>query len=160
MKEDRRKGRRRGIDHVLGKTVELLQILQRLSGGEDVDYSEPYADLVGMKNRVGRREEDHKLGETLCSAIGGIAANIAQLRQRDAAPRKVRITKVSGKEGAQVDIRATVVGWEEGRPAPGRGYRVFKDDGGVFSSAPVTKVTPGHFQTQNSLYRIEVLEGS
>lgn len=160
MKKERRKEKRRDIDRVMEKTVELLRELERLSGGEEVDYSESYADLVGMKDWIGRREEDRKLGETLVSTIGSIAANIAQLQEKGKRPRKVRVTKMSGKEGAQLDVQTTIVGWEEARPRVGRNYRLIQEDGGVFSSAPLTKIASGYFQTRNSLYQIEVLEES
>jgi hypothetical protein len=158
MTENRRKEYRRPADRALEETIAILQILEKISRGEDLDFGEHYADLVGVKDRIGRRDEDRKLGESLCSAIEAVALNIGTLLEKYRRLRKVKITKLSGKEGASVDVQSTLIGWEEARPRVGKNYRVFKEDGGIFRSALVVKMFPGHFQTQNSVYRIEVLQ--
>jgi hypothetical protein len=158
MEQNRRQQARRRTDRALQETIEILRVLERISRGEDGDFGEQYADLVGLKDRLGRREEDRRLGESLCSAIEAIATNIGSLLEKDKRLRKVRVTKMSGRKGAQVEVQSSVVGWEEMRPRVGKSYRLFKDDGGVFRSAVVMKVVPGYFQTQNSLYRVEVVQ--
>ncbi len=157
MAANRRKAPRRHSDKAIEETVQILQILEKLSQGEEIDFTEHYADLVGMKNRIGRRQDDRQVGESLCVAIEALAGNIVHLFSKEKGLRKVRLTKMSGKKDARVKVQSAVVGWEETRPHVGRTYRVFKDDGGVLRSAVVTKVMPGFFQTQNSLYKIEVL---
>lgn len=157
MAENRRRDKRRYADLALKETVEILQILERISRGEEADFTERYADLVGMKDRLGRRQEDRKLGESLCATIEAIASNLGQLVGKERRLRKVRITKMSGERSSQMQVQTSVVGWEENRPQVGKSYRLFKDDGGLFRSARVIKVTPDYFQTQNSVYRIEVL---
>ena len=87
---------------MLNLTVKVLQNLQRLSEGEDVDYTEDYADLVALKDQVGRREEDKKLGTVLCSTVEAVASNIGRLLKQEQGTRKVRITKASGKNDAPV----------------------------------------------------------
>jgi hypothetical protein len=160
MVVDRRKEKRRHGDRVLIRTVEILHMLEKISSGKEADYTEYYADLVGVKDMVGRRQTDRKLGDTLCSTIANVAANIHGLLARAKALRKVRITKMRGKIPSRVAVRASVVGWEAKRPRVGKKYRLYKDDGGVFRSALVTEVKPGFFQTRNSLYRVEVLESA
>jgi hypothetical protein len=119
----------------LKETVEILKILEEISRGEEGDYSEHFADLVGLKDRLGRRKEDRRLGETLCSTLESLATNLQQLVKRRGDLRKVRITKVSGRKGARLGLQIVIVGWEE-------------------------EVTEDYFQTQNSLYRLEVLHES
>jgi hypothetical protein len=158
MGSERRRDKRRDADRVLREVVDILRILERISQGEEIDFSETYTDLVGMKDKLGRREEDHKLGEALCTALESLARNLGALLEKERQLRKVRIIKLSGRKGASLDIQSSLIGWEEDRPKIGKHYRVFKEDGGVFRSALVTKVAHDHFQTQNSLYQIEVLQ--
>jgi hypothetical protein len=158
MDPNRRQQVRRRTDRALQETIEILRVLEKISRGEGGDFGEQYADLVALKDRLGRREEDRKLGESLCSAIEGIATNIGSLLEKDKPLRKVQVIKMSGRKNAQVEVQSAVVGWEESRPRVGKNYRIFKDDGGIFRSAVVVKVIPGFFQTQNSLYRVEVLQ--
>jgi hypothetical protein len=158
MAENRRKKKRRSSDQILNETIQVLRTLERISKGEEADFSEYFVDLVGMKDRIGRREEDRKLGEALCSAIESIASNIGKLLEREKSLRHVRITKMGGKKGAKLAVETAILGWEEDRPQIGKNYRVFKEDGGVFRSAVVTKVTDDQFHTVNSLYRLEVLQ--
>jgi hypothetical protein len=157
MTANRRKDQRRHSDRALEETVQILQILEKVSQGDEIDFTEHYADLVGMKDRIGRRQDDRKVGESLCLAIEALADNIAHLLSKEKGLRKVRVTKMSGKKEGRVKVQSSLVGWEEMRPHVGRTYRVFKDDGGVFRSAVVTKVLPGYFQTQNSVYRLDVV---
>jgi hypothetical protein len=39
----------------------------------------------------------------------------------------------------------------------GKRYLIFEDEGKVFATSPVTKVTETHIHTKSSVYRIEVL---
>jgi len=157
MQKNRRSQTRRNVDQVLKQTVTILQILEKISKGEEVDYTEHFADLVGIKDRLGRRHEDKKLGALLCSSIEAIASNINTLLKEEKSLRKVRITKVSGRKAAQVRTHTSVEGWEAARPGAGENYRIYKDDGGVFSTSPVIEVKSDYFRTHNSLYTIEVI---
>jgi len=157
MRKKRRKHTRRAEDKILTLTVKVLQNLQRLSEGEDVDYTEDYADLVAMKDQVGRREEDKKLGTILCSTVEAVASNISRLLKEERSTRKVRITKASGKNHVPVRPFSSVEGWEAEQPKVGEKYRLYTHDGHVFATSPVTAVKSDYLQTQNSLYRIEVL---
>jgi hypothetical protein len=157
MGKNRRKHTRRTQDKILTQTVKVLQNLQRLSGGEDVDYTEDYADLVGMKDHVGRREEDEKLVTHLCSTVEALASNISGLLKEEQSNRNVRITQASGKNETPLRSFITIEGWEAEQPKVGEIYRVYLHDGGVFATSPVTAVKSDYFKTQNSLYRIEIL---
>jgi hypothetical protein len=157
MTEDRRKKERRTAGKVLSKTVAMLQMLEKVSRGEDVDYSGEYAELVGVRDQMGRRREDGELGNLLCSAIEAIAGNIDNILKREKSLRQVRITKASGRPDSKVPAFTVVDGWEAARPRVGEVYKVYRDDGGVFSTSIVMEVQQDYFQTQNSLYRIEVL---
>lgn len=168
MAQEQRKKTRRHSDRVLRKVVEILQILEKLSEGEQVDFTEAYADLVGMKDQLGRRKEDRRLGDDLCATLGTTAAIIVQhaaepvpapapapARAHEERLRKVRLTKASQtKKGAD----AAVVGWEESPPALGKSYKIFTDTGGVFRTSILVKVAPGYIRTRNSLYEVQVLE--
>lgn len=160
MQKNRRKKTRRKSDRIIQKTVEVLGTLERIAKGEEVDFTEAYADLVGMKDKLGRRKEDRKLGESLCATIEALACNPGsslpiKSRPGDARPRKIRLTKISG----QSDPKRTIVGWEEKPPIVGRRYQVFSEDGSVIRTSAVTKVAAGYVQTRRSVYQIEVLEG-
>lgn len=159
MEKNRRERIRRGSDLVLQKLLQVLRILEKVSRGEDADFSEAYADLVGMKDQLGRRAEDRKLGESLCAIIEAIATNLGRPIQTKEQPsedrtRKIRLTKIKGKK----DLKKAVVGWEEKPPEVGQRYRVFKDDGGIVNTSAVTKVASDHLQTENSVYLLEVLD--
>ncbi len=156
--EDRRTQIRRRSDRALRHTVEILKLLDRMFKGEKVDFGEYYADLVGMRSSLGRREEDRLLAESLCSALEALAADIQGLTGANKTLRRVRLTKMGGKRGAALEVHSSLVGWEEAQPKVGSNYTLFKDEGGVFRSAVVIRVAEGQFQTRNSLYRIEVLE--
>jgi len=156
--QDRRSQIRRRSDMALRHTVEILKLLDRMFKGEKVDFGEYYSDLVGMRSNLGRREEDRVLAESLCSALEALAADIQGLTGESKTLRRVRITKMSGRRHAALDVHSSFVGWEEARPKVGANYMVFKDQGGVFRSAMVIRVGDGEFQTRNSLYRVEVLE--
>lgn len=150
---------RRQSDRVLQKTVEILQILEKRAKGEDVDFTEAYAELVGMKDQLGRRKEDHRLGETLCITIEGLADTMSRpvpskAESREDSHRKVRLTKMSGDKSQG----KAIVGWEDKAPLVGQGYRVFREDGGIILTSVVIKVASGEIRTRNSVYQIEVLE--
>jgi hypothetical protein len=155
---ERRSQTRRRADKALRQTVEILQLLDRMTRGERVDFGECYADLVGLRNGLGRREEDRLLAESLCTALESLSADILGLMGEARTLRRVRLTKVSGRKNTPVEVQSSLVGWEEARPKVGRNYTLFKDEGGVFRSAVVLRVGEGEFQTRNSLYRVEVIE--
>jgi len=156
METDRRKTKRSQGDQFMRQALATLRGIEKLSKGEVVDYTEYYVDLVAMKDRLGRRHEDHKLGEWFCVTIESIGSNIENLLKKQSVPRLVKITKAGRNKRSQEAIH-TSIGWEAEEPRVGKNYRLFKEDGGVFHSAQVTEVTSDCFQTQNSLYRIEVL---
>lgn len=157
MNINRRKQTRRDADHILMKTLEVLRLLEKISKGEDADYTEHFADLVGMKDRLGRRQEDRRLVELLCCTLESIVTNISKLLKKDDTFRKVRITKASGRPSAQFSTWCSFEGWEAEPPRRGLIYRIYKDDGGVLSTSPIVEVKSDYFQTANSMYRIEVL---
>jgi hypothetical protein len=159
MEKNRRKTVRRGSDLVLQRTVEVLRALERTSIGEEADFTEAYADLVGAKDKLGRRREDREIGESLCASISAIAENLSRCSRadkeaREEQPRKIRLTKI--REGAADGAH---VGWEEGSPVIGQSYRLFTEAGGVIRTSAVTEVGCGFIQTLNSRYRIDVLHG-
>lgn len=154
--KDRRKAKRCKGDEFLMHALRTLLSIERRSRGEQTDYTEDYVDMVGLKTSLGRRAEDHRLGELMCSTIEAIAENIDKLNKKKKTPRVVKITKTSRKDPSRLAFH-TSIGWEAEEPCVGKSYRIYSQDGGIFYSAPVTKVATDHFQTQNSLYRIEVL---
>jgi CHAT domain-containing protein len=99
MDEDQRKETRRGTDLILHKIVEILRVLEMISRGEDADFTEAYADLVGMRDQLGKRSEDRELGETLCRTIEAIAVQLdralhARERSPEGRPRKISLAGI------------------------------------------------------------------
>jgi hypothetical protein len=145
---------------MLEKVLEILRVLEKISKGENVDFTESFADLVGLKDQLGRRQEDRQLGEALCTVIGSIATNLVGAEDDrgetpDGVLRKVKLTRVSGGKGKP---QPAIVGWEEHPPRVGQIYRVFQENGSVVRTSPITRFAGGYVQTRNSLYQIEVVE--
>jgi hypothetical protein len=158
MKEDRRKNTRRQSDRILVQTVAILKILEKISRGEIEDPTDYFTDLSVLIDQVGRRQEDRKVVKRLFSSLEAVANNLNKLLEKQRTLRQVKIIKMSGRKTQPIAVNTPIEGWEAERPKMGDCYRVYKDDGGVFSSSPVTEVQPGYIRTQNSFYRLEVLE--
>jgi hypothetical protein len=163
MEEKRKREHRRQSDLVLFKVIEILSILVRISRGEEADYGEAYADLVGMRDKLGRRREDRMLAEELCSTVEAIARNMGHhlhgggyLGSRRL--RKVRLTKVGGGGLVAREGQGDIVGWEERPPTVRKKYRIFLEDGNIVSTSSIIKTVPGFIQTKHTLYQLEVIE--
>ncbi len=152
---ERRGDIRRQSDRFFREMDRILEILANMSEGQREDFGEQFANLVGVKNTLGRRLEDKKLGDAICYNMERLASNIARLVGGKAGLRKVRIRKVTGKEEAAVAKDKILLGWEEAPPQQGKSYCVYMEDGGIFRSAVITQVLKDHFRTRNSLYEIE-----
>ena len=157
MEDNRRKEIRRETDKVLEKLLETLQVVEKISRGEDADFTEAYADLVGLKDQIGRRNQDRRMGDALCATIGAIASNIGRPAETKEQPaeeglRRVQLTRVSGGKG-----QTSVSGWEESPPEVGRSYRLFQENGSVLRTSPITRISEGYIQTRNSLYQLAVI---
>lgn len=155
---ERRQQSRRNSDKVLGKILEVLRVVERLSKGEDVDFTEAYADLVGLKDQLGRRREDRELGEALCVTLGSIASNIVSLTARGAdytRKRKVRLRRCGG--GLQI-LDTIIEGWEQQPPVVGKSYVVLQENGRFIRTSSITKITGKFLHTRNSVYELEILE--
>lgn len=101
MEQNQRKKPRRNSDRLLQKTAEILRILERIYRGEEADFSEAYADLVGMKDQLGRRREDRELGDSLCASIEAIASHLGrpvrtEERRREGRLRGIRLVDMPG----------------------------------------------------------------
>lgn len=153
---ERRRESRRTSDRVLVKILEILKVVERMSRGERVDFTETYADLVGLKDRLGRRREDRELGEALCAIIGAIACSVADTDAQAARPqrRRVRLTRLGGGKGEQLRV---IEGWEEEEPQEGKSYRILQDNGRLVRTSTLTRVSGEFLQSRNSLYKIQVL---
>jgi hypothetical protein len=152
---ERRGEIRRQSDRFFREMDRILEILANMSEGRREDFGEQFANLVGVKNSLGRRLEDKKLGDAICYNMERLASNIARLVGGKAGLRKVRIRKVTGKEDAVVAKDRVLLGWEEAPPREGKSYCMYMEGGGIFRSALVTQVLKDHFRTRNSLYEIE-----
>ena len=73
-------------------------------------------------------------------------------------PRKVAIERIDGGTHPHVEIGATKEGWELIRPTVGERYLLFTDTGGIFRSSRVTGLEGDIFRTQNSAYRVRIIE--
>lgn len=156
MVAERRKEPRRESDRILSKMLEILRVVEKLSRGEDVDFTEAYADLVGLKGQLGRRKEDRDLGEALCATVGAIACNVAQkgTQGQQASRRRVRLTRLGGGKG---ETHRVIEGWENGEPQLGKSYLIFQESGRVVRTSPLTRISGGFLQTRNSLYQLEII---
>ncbi len=156
---ERRQQPRRNSDKVLRKILEVLRVVERLSRGEDVDFTEAYADLVGLKDQLGRRKEDRELGEALCVTLGSIASNIVGGSKRPESTftpkRKVRLLRRAGGSGR---TDAVIEGWEQHPPVLGKSYVVLQENGRFVRTSSLTKITGNVLQTRNSIYELEILE--
>jgi hypothetical protein len=148
---------RRASDAFFQEIAHMLEVLSRLSEGKREEFGEQFANLVGVKNTLGRRLEDKKLGDEICFHLERIASNVAQMVSGKAGLRRVRIRKVIGKEEATVAKDKVFVGWEEAPPQVNRSYCLYIEGGGIFRSATITNVLKDHFRTRNSLYEIQEL---
>jgi hypothetical protein len=155
-RDRRRRIRRRGDLFVI-ELERMLAILAEMAEGKTVEFGEQFANLVGMKNTLGRRMDDKKRGESICFLIERLASDLARLLGPEVGLRKVKIRKVTGKEAAKVAKDKVFVGWEESRPQDGKSYCLYLQGGGVFRSAKVTQVLENHFRTLNSLYEIQTM---
>jgi hypothetical protein len=160
MEKDRRKRAQRGSDLFMAMTTKVLVFLEMLSRGEDADFDAAYAELVGVKDRLGRREADHKTAEELCAAVRAIATSVTPrvtgaVKGGEEQLRRVRLTKVSRRRPGD---DTSVMGWEMKRPALGKSYLVYTDKGSVFRTSVVVKMVSGYIRTRNSAYQIDLLE--
>lgn len=155
MVENRRRKVRRDSDRLLEKILNTLRVIERLSEGEEEEeFTEHYADLVGLMHKMGRRQRDHKIGEAICTTFEAVANNLHRLLEKQGRKRKVKLVKVSGSG----EPEAPIVGWELLPPDVGKRYLVFDDKGSVYSTSPITMITDGQIHTRHSVYEIEVLE--
>lgn len=156
MDAERRKAQRREADRILWKLLDILRVVEKLSQGEEVDFTEAYADLVGLKDQLGRRKEDRDLGEALCATVGAIACNVAQkgFQGQDKAHRRVRLTRLGGGKG---DAHKVIEGWENNEPQLGKSYLIFQESGRVVRTSPLTRISGDFLQTRNSLYQLEII---
>jgi len=159
MAAERRKEQRRESDRILVKILEILQVVEKLSQGEKVDFTEAYADLVGLKDQLGRRKEDRDLGEALCATVGAIACNVAQkgTQGQEIGRRRVRLTRLGGGKG---ETHRVIEGWENREPQLGKSYLIFQESGRVVRTSPLTRISGAFLQTRNSLYQLEIIGDS
>jgi hypothetical protein len=156
--KDRRRQIRRRVDTFVQELRDMLGILAEMSRGRKVEFGEHFANLVGLKNSLGRRLEDRKNGEAICSFIEELASNLAQHFGKETGLRHVKIRKVTGKAQAVVAMDRVLSGWEEAPPQVGKIYCLYLHGGGLFRSTPVTQVQEYHFRTRNSLYEIQEIK--
>jgi hypothetical protein len=153
--EDRRQEMRRDGDRFFSQVQRMLETLVDMSEGQSDDFGGQFADLVDSKEALGRRSEDEKMGDSICTSIERLGSYIGRTAGPSAGLRKVQIRKVRGKQHAAVEKGTAFVGWEAAPPEVGRAYFIYLESGGVFRSAPVRHVSENHFRTRNSLYEIE-----
>lgn len=78
---------------------------------------------------------------------------------REVIMRRVRLQRIiqNGKEDF-VTLGGAFEGLEPLKPKLGQEYLMFDDSGKVVRTSPVVKVYDGFFETQNSFYKLTVLE--
>ena len=97
MVADTRQRTRRNSDSVIRKILEALRVLERISQAEvKSDFTEPYADLVGLMDKLGRRKDDMEFMEDICATLQSIAINLEHLF------REKKRSKSSPQDGASV----------------------------------------------------------
>lgn len=155
--KDRRHETRRSTDRFLVRVQQMLETLVDMSHGKHKEFGEEFADLISLKDILGRRSDDRRLGNRICASIEQLGSYIVRTSADRAGLRKVQLRKVKGKQEASMKKARTFVGWGQARPQVGKRYFVYLESGGVFRSAIVRQVSENHFQTKNSLYEIRLL---
>ena len=157
---------RRGSDVLIIQIVEYLRILSTIIDGEDYDFGEPLADLIGMKEEIGRRQDDEELIDELCGLLEKISValvekkkllEIAEGKLPGKKGRRVRLTKLESIGKSDQTVGTTIDGWERMKPVEGKIYVIYKDNGKVYKTTALTKLYEDRFQTRNSIYKIEVI---
>jgi hypothetical protein len=156
--QERRQQVRRKSDLFFREISVMLHILANMSEGKVEEFGEQFANLVGVKNTLGRRIDDKKLGDDICFSVERLASNLADLVGSRGGLRKVRIRKVTGKYAGVVEKDKILLGWEEAPPQEGKSYCLYIVGGGIFRSAKVTQALQDHFRTRNSIYEIQQID--
>jgi hypothetical protein len=151
---------RRSSDRLLMETIKVHRTLLDLLQGKSGNIMGALRRLAELGLDLGRREEDKQIGEALTRGLGEIAQRLLELGVIEQLPRKVRITKVLGKNDSKFPVGTQRIGWEMELPKIGQSYCLYMDNGKVFRTGEVADLSPTHFRTTNSVYELEVLEES
>lgn len=150
------------------KREEIQELRKRLQGAERVlegekrpepeeDIGNGSMDEVVSLETVNHREiEDHDIIEDSGTSEGVEPAELWEMYHK-AEHRKVIVTKVIGPRNSGPTFRTPLSGIEVAPPVVGKPYQVQLKEGTLLRTTVVTKLSKGHIQTENSVYRVEVL---
>jgi hypothetical protein len=139
------------------ETVRFHRAVLDLLQGKDGDFSEILYRIQEISGRIGRREEDRKLGEALRHSSERLARRLMELGLIRQMPRKIRLRKLHGGDQGPLSVGGERIGWEMEAPVPGRRYCLHQDGGRVLRTGIVEACGAGYVRTQNSLYAHEVV---
>lgn len=146
---ENRKRARRNSDKFLKEMRDFLKGLCALienSGKKDMDYSEFYADMVGLREKMGRREADRNCVDEICAYLEKIAIHIENKSENPPIIlKRVRLYNVQKSQYLE--------GWQQVPPTEGKSYWIYQDGGRFFRTSKVIKVEEKSFQTKNSTYK-------
>jgi hypothetical protein len=147
MKEKRKKARRNS-DRFLKEMRNFLKGICALidnSSEKNHDYSEFYADMVGLREKIGRRESDKNCIDEICAYLEKIALYVEnRLENSPVMLKRVRLYNVQKSQSLE--------GWQQVPPIVGKSYWIYQDGGKFFRTSKVIKVGEKSFQTKNSTY--------
>jgi hypothetical protein len=139
------------------KVIQLMRMLERIAQERDVALSDYRQDIDRLRKGLSLPQKDAQTKNALCNAIDALIRRLNHRATKLELKRKVKVIKLNNKQQKESDSKKAIVGWEEMPPVVGKRYRVFFNDG-VYSTARVIRAAAGYFQTNNSVYKVEVLE--
>ncbi len=156
MREQRTHIRRKS-DQLIRETADVHRTILDLLQGKKADFAKGLRRMQVVVRNLGRRQEDHKLGEALSQSLEQVVRRLMELGIIDQFPRRVRLKKTRGAGRSKFPVGLERVGWEMELPKPGARYCLYLDDGRLFRTGEVTQCRDDRFRTGNSEYAIETL---
>jgi len=150
------------------KRMEIQELRKRLQGAEnlleeerrskpkeEIDTESMGEDISPVTISHGEIDDPDIMDE-LYSQEGLEPAELWEMYHK-AEHRKVIVTKVIGPRNSGPTFRTPLSGIEVAPPVVGKPYQVQLKEGTLLRTTVVTKLSKGHIQTENSVYRVEVL---
>ncbi len=156
--EERRRQFRRGSDRILREAVRFNRILLDILGGRPQPFLDYNLRIGEIRELLGRRQEDRQMADELANGLERIVRRLVEIGVIEKMPRKVRIRKIKGEEGESFPEGTVREGWEKDAPQIGKRYCVYQDNGKIYRTGLVQRVSPGEFVTGYSTYKLDVLE--
>jgi hypothetical protein len=156
--QERRRRSRRASDRIIREAVRFNRILLDILSGCPQPFLDYTLRLKEIRELLGRRTEDRQMADELADGLERIVRRLVEIGVIDKMPRKIRIRKIRGEAGESFPTGTVREGWEKEAPEVGKRYCVYQDNGKIYRTGLVQRVSPAEFVTGYSTYRLEVLE--